>query len=275
MRGSDIIIQNTNRLHLDKYYTPTKLAKYCIDKAYEVIGIDNVSEVIEPSAGDGSFSLQIPTVCWAYDIEPEHESIITQDFLELDVNYLRGRLIIGNPPYGSRMSMAQKFFKKSVEIGDYIAFILPISQLNNSNSLYEFDLIHSEDLGLHTYTDRKLHCCFNIYRRPENGELNKRKSNKLKDITIVRQDSKRFKNMDKYDLRMCYWGDGSAGKILKDDENYSAEYKIIINNKNIKDRVINVLSNLNWHEELNCIAMLKIQQFHIHDVLRKYIPEIQ
>ncbi len=214
-------------------------------------------------------------MCWAYDIKPEHESIIEQDFLELDVNYLWGRLVIGNPPYGSRMSMAQKFFKKSVEIGDYIAFILPISQLNNSNSLYEFDLVYSEDLGLHTYTDRQLHCCFNIYRRPENGKLNRRKSNKLKDITIVRQDSKRFKNMDKYDLRMCYWGDGSAGKILKDDENYSAEYKIIINNKNIRDRVINVLSNLNWHEELNCIAMLKIQQFHIHDVLRKYIPEIQ
>ncbi len=76
--------------------------------------------------------MQIPSLCWAYDIEPEHESVEQQDYLELDVSYLWGRLIIGNPPFGNRMNMAQKFFKKSVEISDYIAFILPISQLNNT-----------------------------------------------------------------------------------------------------------------------------------------------
>ena len=131
------------KISLDKYYTPKELAKYCIDKTYEIIGEHNISEVIEPSAGNGSFSLQIPTLCWAYDIEPEHVNIIKQDFLELDIPYLWGRLIIGNPPYGSRLSLAQKFYKKAVNLGDYIAFILPISQLNNTNTMYEFDLIYS------------------------------------------------------------------------------------------------------------------------------------
>ena len=262
------------KITLDKYYTSVELAKYSIDKTYEIIGKENILEVIEPSAGSGSFSNQIEN-CLAYDLEPEGKGIIKQDFLELNLEYRKGRLFIGNPPYGNKLSLAQKFYKKAIELGDYIAFILPISQLNNTNSMYEFDLIHSEDLGKQVYTDRELHCCLNIYKRPKNGELNKRKSNKLKDITIIRQDSKKFNEINEYDLRMCYWGDGSAGKILKAGESYSAEYKVVINNKNIKNKIIEVLSNIDWHKELNCIAMLKIQQFHINDILKKYIPEIE
>jgi hypothetical protein len=271
MKEGNIIAKIEN----DKYYTPPDLAKYCIDKVYEIIGEENISETIEPSAGNGSFSEQIyHNVCFAYDIKPEHPNIIKGDFLIQDITYLWGRLIIGNPPYGRCLNMAQKFFKKSVEISDYIAFILPISQLNNTQSMYEFDLIYSEDLGTHTYTDRELHCCFNIYRRPSNGELNKKPQTKLKDITIYRQDSRGY-NERNFDIRMCYWGDGTAGKILKDGESYSAEYKIKVNNKELKDKIMNVLNNFNWKEYLNCIAMRKIQQFHIVDVLHKEIPEIK
>lgn len=251
------------------------MAKYCIDKTYEIIGEENISEVIEPSAGNGSFSLQIPSLCWAYDLEPEHEAIIKQDYLELDVAYLRGRLIIGNPPYGSRMNMAQKFFKKSVELGDYIAFILPISQLNNTNSLYEFDLIHSEDLGLQTYTDRELHCCFNIYRRPSGGKLNKRKTNKLKDITIIRQDSKKYDSIEDYDVRMCYWGDGTAGKILKEGESYSGEYKIIINNESKRDEIKSFIEEFDWNGHTRGIAMKRLKQYHIIEVLKKNLSYIK
>ena len=261
------------KIQNDKYYTPIELARYCIDKTFEIIGEDNISEIIEPSAGNGAFSLQIPSH-FAYDIEPEHPSIIKGDFLNQNITYLCGRLIIGNPPYGRCLNMAQKFFKKSIEIADYISFILPISQLNNTQSFYEFDLIHSEDLGEHIYTDHKLHCCLNIYRRPLNKELNKKPSVKLKDITIIRQDSKNYKESD-YDIRMCYWGDGTAGKILTNNEHYSAEYKIKIHNDKLKNKIIDVLNNINWHNELNKIAMLKIQQFHIVKVLKEQIPEIQ
>jgi hypothetical protein len=262
----------SNKINLDKYYTPLNLAKSCIDKVYQVIGENNISEAIEPSAGNGSFSLQFSKTCLAYDIEPEHESITKQDFLTLDINYLFGRLVIGNPPFGSRMNLAQKFFKKSIELGDYIAFILPISQLWNTNSLFEFDLIHSEDLGKVKYSDRELHCCFNIYKRPKNG-LNNKPKNKLNSVKIIRQDSDGYDGIRDFDIRMCYWGNGSAGKILKDGEKYSAEYKIKISEE-FKDNVINVLTNINWFDELNCIAMLKIQQFHIINVLKKYVPNI-
>lgn len=268
-----------SKIKNDKYYTPPDLANYCWDKVLEIIGEENISDVIEPSVGNGAF-LNHPTqiVHFAYDIEPECTSDITKifkaDYLTSDIKYLYGRLVLGNPPYGEHMNMAQKFFKKSIQIADYIAFILPISQLNNTRSMYEFNLVYSEDLGIKHYTDRDLHCCFNVYKRPENGELNKKPTAKLNDITIYRQDSKGYENKD-YDIRMCYWGDGTAGKILNPDEHYSAEYKIKINNKDLKDSIANCLNTFDWKSYLKCIAMRKIQQFHIIDILKENVKGIK
>lgn len=257
------------KIDLDKYYTSQEIAKQCIDIFHSFVDKATITEYIEPSAGSGSFSLQIEN-CIAYDIAPEHSSIIQQDFLELDIDYQFGRCFIGNPPFGNRMSLAQKFFKKCVNVGEYIAFILPISQLWNTNSMYEFNLIHSQDLGKIAYSDRKVHCCFNIYKRPL-GKLNKKIPNKIEGIEIVRQDSKKYDNFQ-HDIRMCYWGNGSAGRILKEGESYSAEYKIKIDHPR-KEEVIRLLNNVNWWDELNCVAMLKIQQFHILNLVRKYIIE--
>lgn len=251
------------KIENDKYYTNISLANHCWDKVFEMIGEENISEIIEPSCGDGAFyhhPKQIPH--FGYDIEPQcnYKNVINGDYLTQNITYLYGRLVIGNPPYGRCMNMAQKFYKKSVGIADYIAFILPISQLNNTRSLYEFDLVYSEDLGEQWFSDRKLHCCFNIYIRPQSGELNKKPLSKLKDITIYRQDSKGYDDKD-FDIRMCYWGDSSAGKILKEGEYYSAEYKIKVNNKEKRKEIIDTLSTFNWKEYLNCIAMRKFNNF--------------
>lgn len=264
------------KIENDKYYTPISLANYCWDKTFEIIGENIIDEIIEPSCGDGAFyyhDKQKPH--FGYDIDPQcnFDNVIKADYLIQDIKYISGRLIIGNPPYGRCMNMAQKFYKKSIEIADYIAFILPISQLNNTRSMYEFDLIYSEDLGIRHYTDRDLHCCFNIYRRPKNGKLNKKQISKLNDITIYRQDSKGYVDRD-FDIRMCYWGDGTAGKILKNGEQYSAEYKIKVNSESKREEIINVLSTFDWKTYLNCIAMRKIQQFHIVDVLRENVEDI-
>lgn len=270
---------SSKKIANDKYYTSKELANNCWNKILKIIGEENISEIIEPACGNGSFfhhkDIQPH---FAFDIETKVkcQGIIIKecDYLKEDINYLEGRLIITNPPYGRCLNLAQKFFKKAIQECDYIAFILPIGQLNNSQSMFEFDLIHSENLGIQKYSDRELHCCFNIYQRPINGEFNKRKSNKIKDITIYRQDSKNYEHRD-FDIRLCYWGNGTAGKILKDNETYSAEYKIKINNLELKAEIIDILENFNWKEYLNCIAMRKIQQFHIIDILKEQITELE
>ena len=39
-----------SKIDKDKYYTPINLAKYCINKTYEVIGKENITERIEAIA---------------------------------------------------------------------------------------------------------------------------------------------------------------------------------------------------------------------------------
>ena len=33
------------KILLDKYYTSDKLAKYCIDKTFEIIGVENIKGI--------------------------------------------------------------------------------------------------------------------------------------------------------------------------------------------------------------------------------------
>lgn len=266
------------KINNDKYYTPVELANNCYDKVISLIGLENITDVVEPSCGNGSFFQHDrikPSI--GIDIKPEitSDNIIEADWLTYDLKYRKGRLVIGNPPYGSKMYLAQKFFKKAITVGDYVAFILPIGQYNNTQSLFEFDLIYSEDLGVRDYSGRELHCCFNIYKRPESGVFNKRPSNKLKVLSICRNDSKKYPDFD-YDIRMCAWGDGTAGKILSDDEHYSAEYKIKVS-EDCEDReeILNFLKTFDWRGHMKCIAMRKIQQFHIINILKDYFKDIE
>lgn len=265
----------------DKYYTPIPLANHCIDQVLRIVG-DNISETIEPSVGNGSFLHHKDLLInFAYDIKPEISTkvngahIIPGDFLAQDITYLPGRLIIGNPPYGERLYMAQKFFKKAVEIADYIAFILPISQLNNTYSFYEFDLVYSEDLGVQTYSDRELHCCFNVYIRPENG-LNKRPKANLDMVKIYRQDRPDYQDLP-FDVRICYWGNGSAGKILQEGENYCSEYKIMVNTSNpeFKREIIEFIKGFDWRNYVQSISAKKILQRHICEALRDHFDWIR
>jgi len=65
------------KLYLDKYYTPVDLAIKLVEQTLDFIGRDNINTIIEPSAGNGSFSNYLfdkyssKYKILAYDIEPE------------------------------------------------------------------------------------------------------------------------------------------------------------------------------------------------------------
>ena len=268
--------KGSNKLNLDQYYTNEADMKYCVNKTLDILQENGyeVSEFLEPSAGKGVFVNYLYTTgknVIAWDIEPKVEKIIQADYLTYELEYKKGRLIIGNPPFGSKLNLARRFYKKSIEMGDYISFILPISQLNNSIFMYEFDLLYSEDLGELVFSEcRKVRCCLNIYVRPEKG-LNKKSKKTLKDVEIVRSDSKKYSNFE-YDIRMCQWGD--VGKILKEGENYSSEYKIKIHNEDLKDKILNILFNTDWKKEITPTTLCGLCKHHIIEVLKRNIPEI-
>jgi len=231
----------SNKINLDKFYTPSDVVDKCIYEFWETF--KEVTELIEPSAGNGAFSLKLDN-CIAYDIEPEHESIIKQDFLQLDLPYKYGRAIIGNPPFGNRNNLALKFFKHAIKMCDMIAFILPISQLNNVDSLYEFDLVKSIDLGKMEYSGIDVHCCFNLYHRPENGKLNKKPNLKSDLFSLHRTNRDNFENT-KADFMFCKRG--SVGKeIFEDGKRYGDEYKVVVFDKSNLEYVKNTILNHDW-----------------------------
>lgn len=80
----DTVIDMGNKINNDKYYTPIELANHCIDVCVDVIGLDNITDVIEPSCGNGSFfhhDILKPSV--GYDIFPDMvgDNIVIGDFL--------------------------------------------------------------------------------------------------------------------------------------------------------------------------------------------------
>ncbi len=262
----------------DKYYTSPELAEYCVKKTKEIIGEDNITEYIEPSAGAGVFLDYLPEGTLAYDIEPEDKRIVKQDYLSLDLEYKKGRCIIGNPPFGRGNSLAMSFYKKSVQIADYIAFILPISQFNNNVQLYDFDLIYSEDLGEKEYSNIKLHCCFNIYKRPNNGELNQKPNYKLNDIHIVeyRRDGRKINIQKGYDYAMGSFGAGCVGKPIKNIGQYALECYFYINNNELKQKILTILKETDWKEISKGISgTYRLPQWKIYKYIKEQIPEIE
>ena len=121
MNFEDLLLNEQKNIDFDKIYTKPEIAKMCISKC----NIKSYDRIIEPSAGSGAFSSQIPN-CEAYDLMPEDKSIKKQDFLQF--NTAKGNiLVIGNPPFGHANDLSLKFINNAAKFARTIAFILPKS----------------------------------------------------------------------------------------------------------------------------------------------------
>lgn len=263
-----------NKVFLDKYYTDHEVAKKCVKIVKETICQQDIKTILEPSAGNGSFILPLiesfdPSIVPInfIDIAPENDQVLCADYLNSEISYQVGRLVIGNPPFGNRGNLMQKFFKRSVQIADYIAFILPINQLNNTSSLYEFDLVKSVDLGVEKYSDRMLHCCFNVYSRP-NGGLNKKIKKSIENLRVVeyrrdKNDSYRSKIKDGHFHSICTWGNSSIGKTPKFVGEFSMEVYFYSDN----EKIMSLVKGINWTEEGKSISAKKLTKSRIIEII--------
>lgn len=268
---------SSKKIPNDKYYTPRSLASYVVAKTNGIIGRSNITEYLEPSGGAGVFLDFLPEGTYSCDIEPEDDRVEQGNFLELDLPYKQGRCVIGNPPYGERGNLFTQFYNKACELGDYIAFILPISQLNNDVKLYKFDLIYSEDLGRMDYSGIEVHCCLNIYRRPSWGGYNKRKDYKLEDVEIYeirRGGRNKLPQELKYDIGICRMG-ASIGKEPLYEGQYVGEFYFIIHNEELKDEIIQAIKNADWCKEYPMTATPNLLHWQVYKYLRKVVKGIK
>jgi hypothetical protein len=168
----------TRQEGLDKFYTVPSVAKECLQVLAEKFSWESWDFVLEPSAGNGSFFLQIPTPKkLGIDLAPEHSQLRTQDFFTF-VPSLSGRiLVVGNPPFGKVSSLAVKFFNHAATFASVIAFIVPRTFRRRSvqNKLdTSFHLIHDVEIPLEPCAfspPMMAKCCFQIWQKSEQKRL--------------------------------------------------------------------------------------------------------
>ena len=211
------MIQNTGlkRNIKDKYYTKNEVVDTCVKKLEENIKIDDNDICIEPSAGNGSFIKNIKSIFKNYkfyDIEPDNEEIVKQDYLEFNFDKIIEEKynkihILGNPPFGRQSSLAIKFIKKSVLYCDSISFILPKSFKKDSLRKHfplNFHLIHEYDLPKNSFiVDNKEYnvpCVFQIWvRKNINRQVQEKlKPNKYKFVKINENPDISFRRVGVY-----------------------------------------------------------------------------
>ena len=159
----------------DKFYTNDDIAELCFANVIDMTGYDGTVPLVEPSAGGGAFLRAFKKHGYdtfdAYDIAPEADEIIKQDFLKLDRPY-DGSVCVGNPPFGHRSKLAIEFFNKCASFSDCVAFVIPVtfdkwsvqSKLDKS-----FKLILSKRLPDESFNENgqtySIRCLFQIWVR--------------------------------------------------------------------------------------------------------------
>ena len=241
------LTRNTNNT-LDKYYTKKHIADLCINKIQEHINISHDDLIIEPSAGNGSFIDNIKLLTNNYlffDIHPEHDDIIKQDFLDINYKELQEKYknihIIGNPPFGRQSCLAIKFIKLCCMFSTSISFILPKSFKKDSMKRYftnHYHMIYEQDLDKNSFLvnqkDIDVPCIFQIwiYKQKLRLDYIKLKENNYKFVKKTQDPDISFRRVGV-----------KAGDISKDiqDKNIHTHYFIKFNNNKTVDENIELL----------------------------------
>lgn len=101
---------------LDRFYTKPEIAKHCIKLLTDVVGYNHT--FIEPSAGNGSFFLNLPENKIGVDLSPKCDGVVEGDWLTFVAP--TNCVVVGNPPFGQRNSLTKAFIKRHI----FIVFVL-------------------------------------------------------------------------------------------------------------------------------------------------------
>lgn len=266
------------RKQLDKFYTSDLIVNKCMNIIKQNINIEKDDICIEPSAGNGSFINGIKLLFEQYkfyDLEPENNEILQQDYLTFDYNTLNIKPnnkahIIGNPPFGRQSSLAIKFIKKSSEYCHSISFILPKSFKKESLKKYfpiNFHLIYENDLPKNSFivNKEKYHvpCIFQIWIKKD---INRILPNKL-----IPNKYKFVKKNDNHDISFRRVGvnAGSIDTISKDksiQSHYFIKFEI-----ELSDLLFNKLNNINYNCKNNTVGPKSISKQELIQEFNKII----
>jgi predicted RNA methylase len=255
------------RKTIDKYYTSHNVVNKCIELINKNIIIKENDLCIEPSAGNGSFINGIKTIFKNYifyDLEPENDEIIKQDYLLFNYNTMINKKynkihIIGNPPFGRQSSLAIQFIKKSLEFCDSISFILPKSFKKDSLKKHfhlNFHLECEYDIPDNSFiVDNKSYnvpCVFQIWI--------KRNKYRIVPKMFIPNKYKFVKKQDIHDISFRRVGI-NAGKIdiNTDTKSEQSHYFIKFDNP-VSKELFNKLHKINYNCKNNTVGPKSISK---------------
>lgn len=160
----------SDKPRLDQFYTNSDIAQWCLDK----LNLNEYDILLEPSAGSGAFFNLLPTDRReGLDLEPATSGVKKMDYFDFEYVPDKKYLTVGNPPFGKNSSLAKKFFNKSAEFSETIAFILPrtfrktstINQLNRWFHLAEEHTLPKDSFHLPDGTLYDVPCVFQVWKR--------------------------------------------------------------------------------------------------------------
>ena len=206
-----------DRIKYDKFYTNENIAYNLI---CEYIGNKDFSKnlFIEPSAGNGSLLRVMDRLglkYMAFDLYPENDNIITQNFLEFNIiDYTKKKDIITfmNPPFGFACNLAVKFFNKASEFSKEIWIIAPKTfkkdSIKSKLNKY-FKMIYCTDLPKNSFlldnNPYDVPCCLSIWIKTTEEQLYNSKKNSSLFIFTTKEDA---------DIAVRRVG-GKTGKVLE------------------------------------------------------------
>lgn len=261
---------------IDKYYTKPTIVEKCINMTVEHLSITCDDFIIEPSAGNGSFIdgiKQLTTNHLFYDLEPEHDEIIKQDYLLFDCDttiqtpYNKIH-IIGNPPFGRQSSLAIKFIKKSCEFCHSISFILPKSFKKESMKKsfpINYHLILEYDIPDNSFlVDNKEHnvpCVFQIWKKKDvNRAITpKMVPNKYNFVTKNENPDISFRRVGV-----------NAGRISKDIDKSDQSHYFIKFDEKISDDIYNKLSTIQFDCKNNTVGPKSISKQELIPIYNEF-----
>jgi predicted RNA methylase len=270
--------KNRGQKHaLDKFYTSPTIAQQCIDAVPDLV---SYTVIIEPSAGNGSFSSYLKKQhnnVLAFDIHPEAEDILEQDWFKFhkERNMNEKVLVIGNPPFGQQNSLAVQFINHASLFADTIAFILPKSFMKTSvqeRLNQHLKLVLETELPNNSFLleNKKKHVpsIFQVWEYDENYTRIKTKPVELLTLKFV----KKTENPDFYIQRIG----GNAGRAGVDWEHRSdqSNYFLTIEDKTKLVKTVEKINQLSFPSRHQTVGPRSISRTELTTVIHSNYPEM-
>ena len=284
MSGQSSAMKKNNLL--DKFYTKAEVAERLMEQVDEYVNFNNDEWFVEPSAGNGIWidsykslyeDMVIENNIIGYDLKPDREDIIQQDFLTLNLQRQfqdTNINFIGNPPFGRSSKLCRAFIKNMCDYPNTqsISLILPISYckpFNQDTSFSKnFHLVYEEVLEKNAFTNEvcnkkkfNVNAVFQIWIRKDT----KRISTKHYGENRIKYKGFNYKKHTEADFAVCFKGN-SASKIAKlTDSNAvgpiikSPSYHFI----QLEDKVKKII---NVNDFMNVYKAIAFKNFVFYDV---------